>query len=192
MPLSYLVTPRLVNLVVRVAVFILGVFMSIGVAVQLVVAAIRGKGVMQAPREKGYPPQLQLPVWGEHKHVVANGIKMHYVERTPAHDDNGVKSRAENGKAPLMLCLHGFPENWYSWRNILFAFSSKYRVVAPDLRGYGETQRGESSGLPWPLNCGRKARGSSVDDYSIERLVEDVRALILELGETQCVLVSHG
>jgi pimeloyl-ACP methyl ester carboxylesterase len=75
---------------------------------------------------------------------------------------------------------------------VLYAFSSKYRVVAPDLRGYGETQRAETSGFPWPLNCGKRSRGSAVDDYSLENLVEDIRALILELGHTECVLVSHG
>ena len=49
---------------------------------------------------------------------------------------------AEAGEpgAPLVLCLHGFPECWASWRYQLPALAqSGYHAVAPDLRGYGET-----------------------------------------------------
>ncbi|KAK8661773.1 hypothetical protein V6N13_091368 [Hibiscus sabdariffa] len=62
----------------------------------------------------------------EHRIVKANGINMHV---------------AEKGKGPLILFLHGFPELWYSWRHQINAFASLgYRALAPDLRGYGETE----------------------------------------------------
>ncbi|PNX66404.1 epoxide hydrolase, partial [Trifolium pratense] len=42
--------------------------------------------------------------------------------------------------APVVLFLHGFPELWYSWRHQILALSSLgYRAVAPDLRGFGDT-----------------------------------------------------
>ncbi|XP_039023489.1 epoxide hydrolase A-like [Hibiscus syriacus] len=62
----------------------------------------------------------------EHRIIVVNGINMHV---------------AEKGKGPSILFLHGFPELWYSWRHQINAFASLgYRALAPDLRGYGETE----------------------------------------------------
>ncbi|KAK9288469.1 hypothetical protein L1049_016926 [Liquidambar formosana] len=61
----------------------------------------------------------------EHRTVNVNGINMHI---------------AEKGQGPIILFLHGFPELWYSWRHQILALSSLgYRAVAPDLRGYGDT-----------------------------------------------------
>ncbi|XP_028100969.1 epoxide hydrolase 4-like [Camellia sinensis] len=61
----------------------------------------------------------------EHKSISVNGINMHV---------------AETGEGPAVLFLHGFPELWYSWRHQMLSFSSSgYRAIAPDLRGYGDT-----------------------------------------------------
>ena len=61
----------------------------------------------------------------EHRTVKVNGINMHI---------------AEKGQGPVILFLHGFPELWYSWRHQIVALASLgYRAVAPDLRGYGDT-----------------------------------------------------
>ncbi|TYJ15413.1 hypothetical protein E1A91_A10G182400v1 [Gossypium mustelinum] len=62
----------------------------------------------------------------EHRVIKANGINMHV---------------AEKGKGPVILFLHGFPELWYTWRHQITAFASLgYRALAPDLRGFGETE----------------------------------------------------
>ena len=64
-----------------------------------------------------------------HRSLEANGIRMHI---------------AEQGTGPLVLLCHGFPESWYSWRHQLPALAAAgYRAVAPDMRGYGETDRPE-------------------------------------------------
>lgn len=61
----------------------------------------------------------------QHKIVNVNGINMHI---------------AEKGQGPLILFIHGFPLLWYSWRHQITALASLgYRAVAPDLRGYGDT-----------------------------------------------------
>src|SRR5438445_779349 len=54
---------------------------------------------------------------------------------------NGIRMRiAEEGKGPLVLLLHGFPESWYSWRHQLPALAAAgFHAVAPDQRGYGGT-----------------------------------------------------
>ncbi|XP_050374472.1 uncharacterized protein LOC126792004 [Argentina anserina] len=61
----------------------------------------------------------------EHRTVRVNGIDMHV---------------AEKGQGPVVLFIHGFPELWYSWRHQIQALAALgYRAVAPDLRGYGDT-----------------------------------------------------
>ena len=42
---------------------------------------------------------------------------------------------------PLMLCLHGFPEYWGAWRDIMPYLARTFRVVAPDQRGFGRPDR---------------------------------------------------
>lgn len=76
----------------------------------------------------------------------------------------------------LALCLHGFPESRFSWRYQLPLLAEMgYRAWAPDLRGYGETE-------PKP---------SAVADYCIDRLMEDVAALIDASGATTITLIGH-
>ncbi len=71
-----------------------------------------------------------------------------------------------------MLCLHGFPEFWYSWRHQIAAFQDRYTVVAPDLRGYNETAK--------------PATG-----YDVLTLLEDVRQLLTSLTNQPAVVLAH-
>src|SRR5688500_13971021 len=59
---------------------------------------------------------------------------------------NGIRLNiAEQGKGPLVLLCHGFPESWYSWRHQLSALAAAgYHAVAPDMRGYGKSDRPEA------------------------------------------------
>lgn len=76
----------------------------------------------------------------------------------------------------LALCLHGFPESRFSWRFQLPLLAEMgYRAWAPDLRGYGETE-------PKP---------QAVAAYLIDRLMEDVAALIDASGAKEVVLIGH-
>src|SRR6478736_5212810 len=89
-----------------------------------------------------------------HRTVESNGIKMHL---------------AEDGRGPLVVLCHGWPESWYSWRHQLKALAETgYRVVAPDQRGYGKTDRPEA-----------------VEDYNILQLSGDIVGLVDAVGETQ-------
>lgn len=75
----------------------------------------------------------------------------------------------------MALCLHGFPECWFSWRYQLPLLARLgYRAWAPDLRGYGESDR----------PAGREA-------YAIERLMDDVAGLIDTSGARSAMLVAH-
>jgi pimeloyl-ACP methyl ester carboxylesterase len=75
---------------------------------------------------------------------------------------------------PLVLMLHGFPESWYSWRHQLRALSPSCRCVAPELRGYGESDA---------------PRG--VENYTVEKLADDVRDLIRCCGRERAMLIGH-
>lgn len=82
---------------------------------------------------------------------------------------------AEAGEGPLVLLLHGFPESWYSYRHQLQALAAAgYHVVAPDQRGYGETDS--------PVE---------IHQYTLLHLVGDVVGLLGSLGEDHCVVVGH-
>jgi pimeloyl-ACP methyl ester carboxylesterase len=99
-----------------------------------------------------------MPANVEHMQVKANGITFHVAV-------------AGANNAPPIFCLHGFPEGWMSWRPIMELLSDA-RVVAPDLRGYGQTER-------------------PTDGYDVFTLTDDIRALIETLGINRPLLVSH-
>jgi pimeloyl-ACP methyl ester carboxylesterase len=101
--------------------------------------------------------RVEVETW-EHRTLVTNGIHMHYVTQ---------------GEGPLLLLLHGFPEFWYSWRyQIPFLARQGYRVVAPDLRGYNETEKPASG-------------------YDVHTLLKDIAGLITGLGEQRALIVGH-
>jgi pimeloyl-ACP methyl ester carboxylesterase len=94
----------------------------------------------------------------QHREIITNGIRMHYVTQ---------------GEGPLVVLLHGFPEFWYSWRyQIPFLAEHGYMVVAPDLRGYNDTDK--------------PRRG-----YDIPTLLLDIVGLIKGLGREKAVIVGH-
>jgi pimeloyl-ACP methyl ester carboxylesterase len=99
------------------------------------------------------------------------GISFSFIE------NNGIRMRvAEMGDSgPLVILAHGWPESWYSWRHQIPAIAAAgYRVVAPDMRGYGQTDA--------PV---------AVEDYDIEHLADDMVGLIDAYGEEQAIIIGH-
>ncbi|MBI1817513.1 MAG: alpha/beta hydrolase [Deltaproteobacteria bacterium] len=97
----------------------------------------------------------------QHQFVAANGLRFHVASC-------GTGDR-------LALCLHGFPECWYSWRHQLPLLARLgYRAWAPDLRGYGESDR--------PLHR---------EDYAVERLLDDVAGLIDAAQARSTIILAH-
>lgn len=95
-----------------------------------------------------------------HRYIETNGIRIHL---------------AEAGSGPLVLLLHGFPELWYSWRHQLLALAAAgYHAVAPDVRGYGETEAPQR-----------------VESYTLLNLTADIVGILDALGEQQAVLVGN-
>jgi pimeloyl-ACP methyl ester carboxylesterase len=96
----------------------------------------------------------------QHREVETNGIRMHI---------------AEQGAGPLVLLCHGFPESWHSWRHQLAALAAAgYHAVAPDMRGYGRTDRPEE-----------------IERYTQLHHVGDMVGLLDALGEERAVIAGH-
>ncbi len=95
-----------------------------------------------------------------HRTVAANGIQLHF---------------AEQGEGPLVILCHGFPESWYSWRHQLATLADAgFRAVAPDMRGYGGSDRPDA-----------------IDQYTLLHLVGDVVGLLDALGAEHAVIAGH-
>jgi len=81
----------------------------------------------------------------------------------------------EAGSGPLVIFCHGFPDLGWCWRHQLEALAAAgFHAVAPDMRGYGGTDRPEG-----------------VEAYAMTQLVADIVALVHALGETSAVVVGH-
>jgi pimeloyl-ACP methyl ester carboxylesterase len=89
---------------------------------------------------------------------------------------NGIELNiAESGEGPLVLMLHGFPESWYSWRHQFAPLAAAgYHAVAPDMRGYGKSDRPEA-----------------IEAYNQVEVVADIMGLIPALGYETAVVFGH-
>jgi pimeloyl-ACP methyl ester carboxylesterase len=95
----------------------------------------------------------------KHGFVETDEIRIHYVTQ---------------GEGKLMLLLHGFPDFWYVWRFQIPELAKHFRVVAPDLRGYNETDKPEG-----------------VDNYRLNILAGDIMGLIRALDEKKAIIIGH-
>lgn len=95
-----------------------------------------------------------------HKYITVNGVQLHYVQ-------------AGKGEK-LVVLLHGWPEFWYTWRHQIPALADKFTVVAPDLRGFNDSD---------------KPRG--VANYHANVVAKDIVELIAALGFEKAHVVGH-
>ncbi len=106
-------------------------------------------------------PPARHPSMRERR-VATNGIELHLVEAGP---DDGY---------PIVLA-HGFPELAYSWRHQIPALANAgYHVLAPDQRGYGQSERPDA-----------------IADYDIHHLTGDLLGLLDDIAAGQAVFVGH-
>src|SRR5499425_1916768 len=106
------------------------------------------------------PPREDQVDGVAHRVVDVGGLSMHI---------------AEAGTGPLVVLLHGFPESWYSWRHQLVALAAAgYHAVAPDMRGYGQTDA-----------------PAAIEAYTLLHLVGDIVGLVAALGEKVAVVAGH-
>jgi pimeloyl-ACP methyl ester carboxylesterase len=92
-----------------------------------------------------------------HNMASVNGIQMHYVI---------------GGQGDPLVLLHGWPETWYAWHKVMPALAKNYTVIAPDLRGLGDSSKPPSG-------------------YDGKTLAEDIHQLVAKLGFNEVFLVGH-
>ena len=93
----------------------------------------------------------------EHHTAHVNGVRVHFVE---------------SGSGPPVFLLHGFPETWFCWRHQIPVLSRRFRVIAPDLRGYGATDKPPTG-------------------YDKRTMALDIRELMRHLGCARAAIVGH-
>jgi len=94
----------------------------------------------------------------EHAYAELGDVRLHYVTA---------------GKGPAVVLLHGWPQTWYMWREVMSGLAPRYRVIAPDLRGLGDSSR-------------------PADGYDKKTLAQDVWHLVHDvLREESLFVVGH-
>ncbi len=78
------------------------------------------------------------------------------------------------GDGPLLVMIHGFPDYWYTWRKQMPALAKSFKVVAIDQRGYNKSDK-----------------PTGVENYTVDKLVRDVRAVIEHFDRDKAVIVGH-
>jgi pimeloyl-ACP methyl ester carboxylesterase len=111
--------------------------------------------------------EQQLPIEGNsfeidnetfsHNTASVNGIQLHYVI---------------GGKSDPVVLLHGWPMTWYQWRHVMPDLAKNYTVIAPDLRGMGDSSKPYTG-------------------YDGKTLAEDIHQLVTQLGFEKIFLVGH-
>jgi pimeloyl-ACP methyl ester carboxylesterase len=104
----------------------------------------------------GEPPELPGVT---HEYLNAGGLRMH-VALAGAQD------------APPLLLVHGWPQNWWSWRHVIPALAERFHVIAPDLRGFGWSE-------------------APSDGYDKQQLASDLLALLDALELERVTWIGH-
>src|SRR5918995_1417420 len=92
-----------------------------------------------------------------HNTAPVNGIQLHYVI---------------GGQGDPLVLLHGWPETWYAWHKVMPALAKNYTVIAPDLRGIGDSSKPTTG-------------------YDGKTVAEDIHQLVAKLGFNTISLVGH-
>jgi pimeloyl-ACP methyl ester carboxylesterase len=102
-------------------------------------------------------PDVSAAVRVQHRDIEVNGVRLHV---------------AEAGSGPPLLLLHGWPQHWWSWRELIPRLAKGHRVLVPDLRGWGWSE-------------------APPGDYAKTTFAADVLALLDAEGLDRVKLIGH-
>ena len=132
--------------------FLAPIIFLLSIAISPASATTSSNAILPAAVKAANPPANF-----QHKYATVNGVKLHYVI---------------GGKGEPLLLVHGFGQNWYMWNRLLPELSKHFTVIAPDLRGVGES--------------GRPAGG-----YDKKTMATDMHELMKSLGYKSLNLAGH-
>ncbi|GAA3237794.1 alpha/beta fold hydrolase [Pseudonocardia petroleophila] len=92
-----------------------------------------------------------------HGRRTVNGVRLHYVTA---------------GSGPALVLLHGVPKTWYYWHRVIPLLTEHFTVIAPDVRGFGDSARPEGG-------------------YDMGTIAEDIAALLTELGHERFAVAGE-
>ena len=101
------------------------------------------------------------PCWGHAFGPGSDGVRLHYVRQ---------------GQGPTVVLMHGWPGFWYDWRRIIPRLAETADVIAPDFRGFGDSD---------------KPTRPPAEAYTVRHLAGDITSLLDHLGIGQAVLAGH-
>jgi pimeloyl-ACP methyl ester carboxylesterase len=119
-------------------------------------AAVTSRAMAQLAQEPESKP-LGLPAGATSRFATVNSVRLHLVEM---------------GSGPVVLLLHGWPQTWYAWREHMPALAQQFRVIAPDMRGSGLSERTKAG-------------------YDKRTIADDLRGLIAHAGVSKAHVVGH-
>ncbi len=124
-------------------------------AFSVLLLAIATEGTVHAQTSASNSPAL--PGSFRHETAMVNGVRLHYVT---------------GGEGPVLVLIHGLPTSWYEWRGILPALAERYRVIAPDLRGLGDSSKPPGG-------------------YDTHTAAEDIHQLVRSMGIDRVYVAGH-
>jgi pimeloyl-ACP methyl ester carboxylesterase len=98
--------------------------------------------------------------------------KFHFEHHTAHVNDEVRLHYVRAGQGDPVVLLHGWPETWYQWRKIIPSLAERYTVIAPDMRGLGDSSKPQTG-------------------YDKRTVASDIHALVQQLGFEQIFLVGH-
>lgn len=78
------------------------------------------------------------------------------------------------GSGRPIILLHGFPDFWYGWKNVIMGLKDQFKVIVPDLRGYNLSDKPDD-----------------VEDYKLDLLIQDIKQLAQKLEIPKFTLIGH-
>ena len=123
--------------------------------ISLLLLMVTKEGTVHA--QTGALNSRALPDSLRHGTAMVNGVRLHYVT---------------GGKGPGPVLIHGLPTTWYEWRGILPALAERYQVIAPDLRGLGDSSKPPGG-------------------YDTHTAAEDIHQLVRSMGIDQVYVAGH-
>jgi alpha-beta hydrolase superfamily lysophospholipase len=141
---------------IAITFLLIGIIITTGISSAFTLVLNQNHNAMAQQQPNGTSFQIDNMTFS-HNTASVNGIQLHYVI---------------GGQGDPVVLLHGWPETWYAWHKVMPALAKNYTVIAPDLRGLGDSSKPPTG-------------------YDGKTVAEDIHQLVTQLGFETIFLVGH-